>query len=179
MCYVCAMDWLDDHLAMMRNLQRRCNNHGDFTYAGMEDLLIQHGMRWKPQPLPEKWIGKVVCYPKACFDNSYRLAARSKGRLLYVEGVAVGIIPVHHAWCADSEGNVIDPTWGTFRDIGVGTIYHGVAIPVEVVKKLRTKHNCSALLDYVHGFPLLSKPFEFQQPLIQAKPVGTDEAALT
>jgi hypothetical protein len=35
--------------------------------------------------------------------------------LTYVEGVAVGIIPVDHAWCVKADGTVVDPTWAGGR----------------------------------------------------------------
>jgi len=61
--------------------------------------------------------------PKHCFYNAYRLAAASRyqSRYTYVEGYAARLIPVHHAWVIDRDGNVIDPTWN-----GQGTAYFGI-----------------------------------------------------
>lgn len=132
-------------------------------YRCVEDLLLQHGTFWEPQPLPEKWKAKIDAWPKACFDNSYRLARKSRGQLRYVEGMATGVIAVEHAWCVDQDGRVVDLTWGSFRTVGMGASYMGVAIPLDVVKLYRSKHNTSALHHWQGRYPLLQKPFEFPQ----------------
>lgn len=150
-------------LETTRAIQRQCNPRNGLHYHGMEDLLLQHGRDWDLAEFPEKWKSQDY-WPKQCFSNAFLLAKRSKGELLYVEGMATGVIPVHHAWCATKDGKVIDPTWGMFRTIGLGSAYFGVAIPLEVVRAARTKENTSALLDWVHDFPLLREPFNHPQP---------------
>lgn len=49
--------------------------------------------------------------PKQCYKNAALLVLESED-LTYVEGYACppGLIPVHHAWCLDAKGWVIDTT---------------------------------------------------------------------
>ena len=89
---------------------------------------------------------------KACFDNSYKLAKRLG--LRYVEGFACGVIPVHHAWCINDSGVVIDPTWED------GTDYNGVVIPLAIVAKTRRRGSCSVLDDWQAGWPALRGQFD-------------------
>lgn len=47
-----------------------------------------------------------------CFENAARLAAETG--LRYFEGLAVcarNPEALHHAWCVDEDGEVVDPTW--------------------------------------------------------------------
>lgn len=66
-----------------------------------------------------------------CFANASRLALLND--LAYCEGYAVRgnlSLPLHHAWCVNDRGTVIDPTWddgghyfGTvFSDVGLAEI---------------------------------------------------------
>ena len=59
---------------------------------------------------------------RACFQNA-RAAAKRYG-WQYVEGMANYIIPVHHAWCVDKQGNVKEVTWEN-----AGNLYFGVVFP--------------------------------------------------
>lgn len=60
-----------------------------------------------------------------CYKNAGNLALEDD-TLVYCEGWAYkpGIIPLHHAWCVDPNGEVIDPTWGT----GEGHEYLGIGL---------------------------------------------------
>jgi hypothetical protein len=49
--------------------------------------------------------------PRSCFDNAFHLALGDDS-LTYCEGYATtGFLPVHHAWCLDAGGGVVDNTW--------------------------------------------------------------------
>lgn len=71
--------------------------------------LLKDGKFYGAQPLPKRYAYGEM---KQCFLNSARLALQTPG-LTYCEGVALAIIPTHHAWCIDTKGRVIDPTWRT------------------------------------------------------------------
>lgn len=75
-------------------------------------------------------------------------ANRYGGTLVYVEGFAAWESfdpPVHHAWVADADGRVIDPTWG-YRS---GGVYFGVPIVPRYIQKLLRQGFTRNLL----GFP--------------------------
>lgn len=99
-----------------------------------EDLVLSLGRAWSPAPLP---AGIEPMAIKQCFTNAYLLAAR-RSDLTYVEGYAAGVIPVHHAWCVDRLGNVVDPTWAshprTARGLAAGTEYMGIPFKTSWLK---------------------------------------------
>lgn len=69
-------------------------------------LVAKLGMNFKTAPKLE-WV--ELGPPKNCFENATLFAV---GRnLAYVEGfIAVHGVPIHHAWCVNFQGDVIDPT---------------------------------------------------------------------
>lgn len=119
-----------------------------YAYSGPTDLVLQCGRSWPAQPLPPAYARGVTGY---CFDNAYKLARRSKGRLRYCEGYAWGhFIPVEHAWCVNEEDRVVDVTWDE-----PGHVYLGVVIELPVVAAVRrARRGCSALFDWQGGYPL-------------------------
>ena len=123
----------------------------DYIYDGPFDALARHGRMW-PVAADQSPGETVVSVPKACFDNAYRLARRSK--LRYVEGYALGVIPVEHAWVVNEQNEVIDPTWHMQRS-SLGTAYYGVVIPLKLMVKSRRRGCSSGLFDWMHRFPLL------------------------
>lgn len=108
------------------------------VYAGFEDLLLKHGRFYVPQELPRKYNRKAM---KQCFHNAAALARGSRGQLTYVEGIAAGIIPVHHAWCVDAAGKVVDVTWDP-----MGTAYFGVPFPTDRVRRMQRSDNGSMFM---------------------------------
>jgi hypothetical protein len=100
------------YIEMCQSLAR----HPNSTYA----YLLDHGQEWGPVIAP---ADVKPGPPKHCYQNSYRLAAHHPGRFFYVEGYALGVIPVPHAWCVDRAGRVIDCTW---EPLEIGADYFGV-----------------------------------------------------
>jgi hypothetical protein len=118
----------------------------DLHYLGPADLLLRHGGWFNPIPLPEIGMrGRV----KECFRNAALASARYG--LRYIEGFAMGIIPVHHAWCADDEGNAIEVTWP--EDIIPGAAYFGMEFDPEMVL-----HGAVLFNPYYRS--LLEKPYQ-------------------
>ncbi|KWA83942.1 hypothetical protein WL29_21485 [Burkholderia ubonensis] len=71
-------------------------------------FILKLGRDWFPQALP----ADVPRGPqRQCYENAGTLVLRQP-ELSYVEGYACppGLIPVHHAWCVDAHGRVIDNT---------------------------------------------------------------------
>lgn len=89
--------------------------------ALFERMLLTCGQEWTPAPFVGK-LGKQGM----CFQNAGELCLSSGGRLRYVEGLAMSVIPVHHAWCVDREDRVVDPTWRSPK-VEVEREYFGVA----------------------------------------------------
>lgn len=69
--------------------------------------VLGHGQQWGGRVFP-KGIKKAKS--GQCFKNAFHLADRDSS-LRYVEGWAMSVIPMEHAWCVDKYGNVIDNTW--------------------------------------------------------------------
>lgn len=83
-------------------------------------FILKLGRDWVPHALP----ADVPRGPqRRCYENAGTLVLRQPG-LSYVEGYACppGLIPVHHAWCVDTQGRVID---NTLAD-PANTLYFGV-----------------------------------------------------
>lgn len=117
------------------------------AYSCSEDFVLQHGEFWTPQPLPE---GRVRMPPKLCFWNA-RSLQDSDSALRYVEGYAASIFAIHHAWCVDPEGRVIDPTWEE-----AGSAYLGVALTSDELADVPP--GIPALDDWERGWPILQQP---------------------
>jgi hypothetical protein len=94
-------------------------------YHGPADLLLREAQFYQPAKLAKRWERSL---PHACFRNAALYAVLHK--LRYVEGYAQGVIPVHHAWCADKAGNAIEVTWPF-----MGALYFGVEFPPMLVTK--------------------------------------------
>ena len=82
---------------------------GDRCWAA---LLLAHGRAFQTKPRPGR-LG--LGYAKQCFRNATEVARHSaNGRFAYVEGYAVGTvpIPVEHAWVVDTrDGLACEITW--------------------------------------------------------------------
>ena len=78
-----------------------------------------------------------------CYCNSYRMFLEAG--FSYAEGIAVpkGLIPVHHAWCIDTEGQVRDPTWKDAADAQ----YFGVIFKESFVFKVALEIKVYGILD--------------------------------
>ncbi|MER6194956.1 hypothetical protein [Streptomyces cyaneofuscatus] len=118
-------DWLDMQIALMD----QCAHRGTegWAHRSVYELVAAHGQWFVPsaglpagmRPMPER----------ECFANAAAVE-RDHSHLVYTEGFAVASgspVGVAHAWCTDSEGRVIDPTWS---DLG-GSAYLGIVLPLD------------------------------------------------
>lgn len=74
-------------------------------------------------------------YPVGATGECYRVAfglAMKHPELTYCEGraLAMGIVPVGHAWCIDADGLVVDTVWDEYQ-----TDYVGVAFSTAFMKR--------------------------------------------
>ena len=129
----------------------------DFTYHGRDGFLLANGRPFElavSQDPPKP----VHAYMKQCFDNAYRVARRWPSKFRYVEGMALGVIPVHHAWVINEADEVLDPTWYQNR-IELGSEYFGVIIPLEIVKQVRHRECLSVIDNWKRDWPLYREPW--------------------
>ena len=141
---------LKSYVDMLQDMQPRKLGKG-YVYNGPDDALARHGRMW-PVAADQSPGEAVLSVAKECFDNAYRLARRSK--LRYVEGYALGVIPLKHAWVLNDQDEVIDPTWHKLQ-LGLGTAYYGAVIPLNLMAKARRGGSATGLFDWMGHFPLL------------------------
>ena len=109
----------------------------------VHEFVLHHGVVHKPQRLPKKYKRGEQ---HQCFMNASHLVLDNP-KLTYVEGFAGHVIPVHHAWCIDKRGKVIDPTW----DYPELCEYVGVEIPTVLLARELVKLETYAVLDTQNG----------------------------
>ena len=112
-----------------------------WRYTCLEDLVLQNGQAYLPQPLPRRFRhGRSG----QCYFNSFNTALRHG--LIYVEGYAMGKLgagDVHiHAWCVEAGSTtVIDRTWSE------GLAYLGVPFDFGFVKRTMGQRKAYGVLD--------------------------------
>ena len=121
----------------------------DRKYACVPDFLEREGRDYEASPqMPP---GEKRCRKSQCYMNAYRLA-EAHPELDYVEGVAISgnLIPMDHAWCADREGRVVDPTWPD------GHHYVGVPLRMGFVRRtVFAKKTYGVVDNWQQHWPLL------------------------
>src|SRR4029077_4353599 len=123
-------------------------------YWCIEDLILQHGAVFE-------WRSTRNPIPRACFQQAYRLAARSGSQWIYVEGFALHPVvgfAAHHAWVArrDDPRGAVEVAW---EDADANTAYLGVAFRAAYVReafRLSGRASFSVLDTPWMGFPVLS-----------------------
>lgn len=102
----------------------------------LETVLLEHGQAWpwEPGPLPTAIRrGRR----RECYRNALMLTISDRS-LVYVEGWALMPecgVPIHHAWCVNTTGRVIDPTWHGVGDDLPGREYFGIAFAYPYVAR--------------------------------------------
>lgn len=140
-------------LTQLADLSGQCNrtNAPDglaaFEYGSMYEYVLRNGRFWTPAPHAYRQNR-----PRECFNNAIVDAVTHD--LRYVEGFATSInlgFPIHHAWAADENGNVIDTTWPDS-----GTAYLGVEF--DPLEAFEAREKGGTILDnWPDGFPLFRK----------------------
>lgn len=125
----------------------------DFKYLCCEDFVLQNGQEYTAQALPDGIPPREI---KQCFCNSFHLAIENDD-LIYVEGFAVNLIPIAHAWCVDKTGKVIDTTWANPEECE----YFGVPFKREYMLAATIERGCYGLIEnWENGYPVLKLPKE-------------------
>ena len=95
--------------------------------ARANHFILKHG-RLFTSIAPERKFLPWLQRPHSCYTNCLQLAVIEK--LVYVEGNAIIAgtgVDVAHAWCLDTDGRVVDPTWEV-----PGDAYFGVPDPPDI-----------------------------------------------
>jgi hypothetical protein len=97
--------------------------------------------------------------PQACFANATHRAIHDS-RLTYVEGyLFIYGVAIQHAWLADADGFVIDPTIKDNDDDRING-YFGVPFRTEYVKKAVRANKVYGILDYYYAGKTAPKLYE-------------------
>lgn len=144
-----ACDGIKEFLEMQVNLLNTGNFPKIGHYFGCADFILQHGVPFEAVNLPDMYeLGEK----KQCFANAAS-AALHHLELIYCEGYACGVIPVHHAWCIDCETReTVDLTWDRGHAFG----YYGIPMNIEyVMKAVNEKGTYGVIDDWKNEWPML------------------------
>jgi len=140
------MTTIKDYLRLNIKITKQNNMNKLHGYYSMEDFVYKNGQSFKARKLPKNIkLGTM----KECYRNAALLAI-DNAKYYYVEGYALGVIPVMHAWCIDKNKCVIDPTWPDGKE------YFGVVFKKTYLFKYVEKYKRYNIIDnYQHRWPLL------------------------
>lgn len=100
---------LAEHVKAEAEAIKSFRPNSKFNYCCPQHLVAEFGVEFKEVLDHRRGEGPA----KQCFSNSFKLALANDD-LTYCEGYAtgpkIGGIPVHHAWCVNTQGQVIDVT---------------------------------------------------------------------
>lgn len=121
----------------------------------LHGYVVRHGTSFPYRSLPSH-IPRMEL--KECFSNSLELI-QSFPELIYCEGYASCVVPIHHAWCIDSDGYVVDPTW--LEESAVNAEYIGVPMDTDfVINYVCNRGYYGVLDDWQNRFPILSGKYD-------------------
>jgi hypothetical protein len=149
---------LTDYLSQVADLVERASRREGWRYGSYERFVLENGRSWplptsgKARPKGLRKMPNRQCYENAlhvCLEHEFDDVAWQ-----YVEGYAQSLMPVQHAWCIDSEGRVVDPTWPD-----LGAEYYGIAISLTDVRKVVLKTRYYGVLpnDFLNEFTVLKE----------------------
>jgi hypothetical protein len=131
----------------------------------VDAFLLKYGEEFDVNPTPD-WVELMT--PKMCFMNCFVLVEEQRGGLLsedipelyYCEGYVLSSglpIPIHHAWCVQDDGTLIEPTLPDRTDEEKVT-YFGVKIEdFEALDDLLNLTGTYSVLFKRHGHELIER----------------------
>lgn len=140
---------IKEFLEMQVNLLNTGNFPKIGHYFGYADFILQHGFPFDATDLPKQYERGA---PKECFSNAFQMAG-DHSNLVYCEGYACGVIPVHHAWCVDQQTrSAVEVTWerkNTFGYLGIPINFH------YVIQAIARKGTHGVIDDWKNEWPML------------------------
>jgi len=142
-------DWTPALLEEALRLEADCINRASKVPASA-GVILKHGLWFQPGEMPE---GFPQGRPHKCFSTCLVFTVEYPERFIYCEGMAVGVIPTHHAWLVDRyTGVMFDPTWRPEAQ----KVYIGVAFRFEALARWANEDDSrvgNVFDDWLHGFP--------------------------
>ena len=132
--------------AALENQTRLWDGIGHFD--AVAHLVLRYGVERAGAALPPR-IARMKA--KECFRNATLTAVTRS--MDYCEGYAVRPmlgIPIHHAWCVDASGTVVDPTWSDAQEC----FYLGVSVDAKTAWDITVRSGVYGLLTGMRGFNL-------------------------
>jgi len=115
-------------------------------HALLERFVLRNGVLVAGNALPSGYKRGQM---KECFSNSAN-AALADFSLTYYEGLAVSSslpMPIHHAWCVQEGGGIVDLTWADPSDC----VYMGIAVPLATLCEELQTNGVYGVLDTGRG----------------------------
>lgn len=151
---------LREYLAIMASLVSGVGGRGGSAYVSIADFVLREGTAYEAAAYDaDRWGDETLwTMPRQCFRNALTLVSWRQSELVYVEGYALHMIPVPHAWTVErATRRVVDPTWGDTP----GTEYLGIPFRFEVVDEMTDARGKYGVLDdWEHDWPLLQQPID-------------------
>ena len=153
---------LRDHLQQISDMMEAANLHNaslrggkpsERPFSSQYDFVLKEGIEceYTGNPRP-KGCGVRKMQDQQCFRNAHIVAMRLPERYAYVEGFALGMIPVPHAWLIDMDGKVVDPTWNK----ETCAEYIGVPLDLRYVNRIILSREVYGVVDnWEHDWPIL------------------------
>lgn len=148
-----AIAAIKQDLTLAGEFMRKHQNFPESIKYSFQEFLLKYG---QPFYMNDKTFAGKRMKQKECFSNAGDVALYNDD-LTYVEGKLCTFgLNIDHAWLADKDGNVIDPTIRPHDGI-LG--YFGVPFTQEYLRKTVLKHEMWGVLGY-WNLPELLKDIE-------------------
>ena len=102
-----------DYLTMTYQFRKSVSIPVGWSYSCLEEFVLVNGQTHQPRVKCPKWVPNIGII-KECFQNCFIAATTYPDDLIYCEGYAMAMIPIHHAWLL-FDGKVFDPTWDLIK----------------------------------------------------------------
>src|SRR4051812_17605590 len=112
---------------LLRGLRMQADQGALVQRRTYQYVILDHGREMGPVIKS----GQAHADLNGCFANA-QLLMKQRESLLYCEGYALSVatgVTMHHGWCLDADGRVLDPTWE--RHSRVSTWYYGLTFARE------------------------------------------------